>query len=394
MATVQYYNYRVSAEYIKPNHSPIEIDSNTIQAIIINHNYKKSMPIIYVTVKIRTDLFNDMEKNANVSSIILSIDKVPKNSPLGMRQTFIRGSFSYLIPNTPDTNRELDGSMDSLSYKVVTLGLYSLDILNGNNIAYGSENNMIIKNTDMQSIVYHFTQHLPLIMEPFKDREELPLVVIPPVSSINNLLTYLNKVHSFYNSSFTYYRDFKYAYLLSNTSNVKTDVMQYSDVIIRFLDTSEYKARLLSVEVDKEKDAYIVNVDASTMSVVVDNVTNKKFNSLIAITPNGETRQVDTTFGRTDDRISNKERVIRLPYNDFGLLDNMVDDIREGFHIEFMKNEIDTSIFTPNRVYHIQNFSSFSLFDGKFKLASKRDILIQNNDSFISRTYIQLYKTE
>lgn len=394
MATTQYFNYDIEALYINSKGNPIDLDRNTIQAIIIDNNYSQSMPIIYVTLKIRTALFNDMEANSNKSSIILTIHKKVKTGVVGIKSSTMKAEFSYIITNTPDTNRELDNDYESMSYKVTTLGLFHMSILNGNNIEYGSENNMIIKNTDMESIVFHFIRHLPIIMEPFKDKIILPHVVIPPLGSVSSLLTYLNKVHSFYDTQFMYYRDFNNAYLLSSTQNIRTDVMQYESVIIKILDTSEYKTRLLSTQIETDKDAYVLYIDAATVMVSIDNVTSKRFNSIIGVTPDGEVKKVNTDFGRIDSRAQNRETVMRLPHNDFSYLTNIANSIKEGFRLELSKNEIDTDIFTPNRIYHIQNFSSFSIYDGKFRLASKRDILLQNNDAFISKTYIQLYKVE
>ena len=74
-------------------------------------------------------------------------------------------------------------------------------------------------------------------------------------------------------------------------------------------------------------------------------------------------------------------------------IDTLVDDMQNtSILLNITKTEIDSSILTPNKEYLVQNFSGYRKYDGKYLLAYKREIIIQQDKQFISNTIFGLRK--
>lgn len=394
MAVMQSYNYTIEATYFS-NGKESTIMTEAIQGIIIKYDYiTKTMPIIYLTIKLQIDLFNIMVKNADNGIITLTIQKFIKTTEgISKKSPYLRREFSYFIQSDMDYDKTMEsGNTNSNSYKVCTLGLYDMDIINRNSINF-NDINTVIKNSDMQSIVHYCTSSLKMIVEPFKDNEKIPYCILPPIDTVTKLLDYLNSVHNFYNTSYLFFKDFEKNYLLSLNGNpigIKTG--DYSTIIIRIMDKVEYQTKLQSIEVDNKKKAYILYIDASFITTKIDRLKEKKYHKIIGIDSDGEKVETELNIVKNTNGIE-KIKLERVYNGNLDYINTIKGEIeKDAFLININKTEIDTDILTPNKEYIVQNFSSYKEYDGNFLLAYKRDIMIQQDKTFISNTIIGLKK--
>lgn len=397
-STIQSFQFTTSATYVANGEESTILDES-ISNIICKYDYEtKHMPIIYMGVKIRENLFNIMTKNIDNGSIILSVYKQAKteDNVIGKKDLYFRSSFSYFMPNYIGfsdnkviRNDDLDQTNIDNSYHDCILGLYDMNIVNRN----GNVENNIIKDSDMISIVNYYTKDLPMLIEPFKDNEKIKTCIIPPNLTINKLLPYLNSVHSFYKTSFRYFNDFNLTYLLSNEGNpVKTSDEELDTIIIRIMDHEEFQTKLFSMEIDNSRKAYVFYIDEKFAGLTVNHLRDKEINRLVCIDSLGNS--VQTTLNiPTNENTTEKIKADRINVDNLDYINTIRDDIENtSVMLKVVKSTIDSSILTPNKEYIVQHHTSNSQYNGRYLLASKQEILARQSNTFTSSTIFELRK--
>ena len=393
MTTMQSYNYIIEATYYA-NGKESTILSESIQSLYIKYDYiTKNMPILYLGMKIKTDLYNVMVKNADNGTLTLTVYKFIKlNGMITKKTIYMRRMFSYFIPSDLDYNQTLDSeATNSNSYKVCTLGLYDMEIINRNSLSL--DINTVITNSDMISIVHYCTTNLNIIIEPFKDNEKIKYCFLPPFNTVKKMLEYLNYMHNFYDTGYIFFKDFEKSYLLSRRGNaVGVPVTEHKTIIIKILETIDYQTKKQSIEIDNESNAYVLYIDANFINMRIDRLKDKKYHKLIGVDGFGNSNEVELNVAKNENG-TEKTKLQRLSNENMEFINSIKDVIEEdAFVINISKTEIDTDLLTPNREYLVQNYSSYKEYDGRYLLAYKRDIMIQQNGDFISNTIIGLKK--
>lgn len=393
MAIMQSYNYIIEATYYA-NGKETTILSESIQSMITKYDFiTKNMPILYLSMKISTEAYDIMVENADSGTITLTVYKfIKSNGNIIKKSIYMRRMFSYFIPSDPDYNRSLNSkATNSNSYKICTIGLYDMEIVNRNVLDIST--NTIITNSDMLSIVHYCTSSLKMIIEPFRDNEKLKYCFIPPFNTVKKMLEYLNSIHNFYNTGYLFFRDFEKTYLLSREGNpIGIPENEYKTIIIKIMNTEDYRTKLQSIEVDNERGAYILYIDANYTNLKIDRLKDKKYHKLIGVDGYGNSTEVDLDIAKNDHG-TEKIKLERLNNDNLEYINTIKDIIEEdAFVLNINKTEIDTDLLTPNREFMVQNFSSFKEYDGKYLLIYKRDIMIQQNGDFISNTIVGLKK--
>ena len=389
---IQSYNYTIDIYYVLENkESDILVES--IQSLTTHYDYEtKTMPILYLGLKIKTDLYNIMAKNADKGQIVLTMYKsIQKGGIVNRKTIYFREAFSYMMPSDLDYNKEMEKASgeESNSYRECTIGLFSMRSINNNTKFF----NTIIKNSDMLSIVHNFTNHMNMLIEPFKDSDKLPICIVPPINTITNLLDYLNKFHCFYNSSYRYFRDFNKTYLLSTSGNpIQSSDDEYDTIIIRIMDPTEIITKELSFEINRTQRTYVMYIDATFTNIHIDKLKDKRCNSIMVVDSMGNNKKQDLNIPRNDNTID-RMNIERACGDNIDYIDTLVDDMQNtSILLNITKTEIDSSILTPNKEYLVQNFSGYRKYDGKYLLAYKREIIIQQDKQFISNTIFGLRK--
>ena len=323
---IQSYNYTIDIYYILDNKES-EIMVESIQSLTTKYDYEtKTMPILYLTLRLSTDLYNLMASNADKGEIVLTMYKsIQKHGIINRKTIYVRESFSYMMPSDLDYNRRMEKEImpDSNSYRNCTIGLYSMKSINNNTKFI----NTIIKDSDMISIVHNYTQHMNMLIEPFKDNEKLPICIIPPMNTITKLLEFLNSYHNFYDSGYRYFRDFDKTYLLSTRGNpIKSSDEDFDTIIIRIMDPTVIETKKLSFEVNRTQRTYILYIDATFTNIHIDKLKDKKYNSVMTIDTMGNTRQKELNIPKN---INSIERLnIDRVYNDnVDYIDTLSDNI-------------------------------------------------------------------
>ena len=371
---------------------PIEIPSESIMSITNNYDYdKNNMPMIYINFNINTLLYDKMVEYADTGKIIFTFKKYNNQGYSSLRSNYIHSEFAYLIETDVDYHRSLnkmegDLSTNTNSYKRGSIALIDLHSIDNNKGIF----NGIIKDTNMISIVNKYTTHMPMVIEPFHNNENISTLIIPPISTLTELLKFLNDEELFYDSGYRFFRDFDKTYLLSNSGNPVDDGDDvYDTIILNILDTTDPESKSVGIIVDKYQKSYILNIDALDTHMHINLVQDKDYNTIIGITDNGEVNKV---LLESKSELS-KERAVFVRSNYKEELDVMAKAIDSASVVlQISRTELDSSLFTPNKEYVVKNYSDYSQYDGRFLLSSKKEIFIQQDNEFISNTVLTFRK--
>lgn len=389
------YRYKVGLTYIY-NDEEIGIEEESIQYIVIDSNYlNRNFPIIYISLNIKSLLYDKMLANIDRDTVVLSISKYVEEDKQSVSKKYIKDEFIYIFNETnPTENADLekqaaDSEDNSNAYTNVMMGLISKDLLNGNNKRY----NDVICKTNMISVVFDYLTEIAnkIVLEPFDNNITLDNFIIPPITSTSKLLRYLNSTSNFYNTSYRYFIDLnKTAYLLSNKGR-KLDIPNtYQSVIIKVAEDSTDSDHILpGIVVNNKQECYILYVD----SIYIDTnpFKDKKYNNLASINSDYYyTASIKTNKNSNGGRwklyrgFNDNEKNINEVYN----LSNITSTT-----ISFSKPGLDSSVITPEKVYTLQNKNIYKKYDGKYILTSKQEIFKKEDaENFSSNTTLVLSK--
>lgn len=386
------YRYTISAVFVNDD-DIVELPDGSVTSLTTNYDYDaNSMPIIYMGFRINSNLYDIMVVNRDTAKIILTVKKYDIKGASYLAHNYIQKEFSYIISTDPDYHQPLnklydDNEKSSDSYKFGTMALMDLESIDNNKVLY----NDIIKNSNMISIVHKYTHHMNMVIEPFRNNNKIDTLIIPPITSITNLLDFLNKYSCFYNKGYRYFRDFDKTYLLSNEGNPvddKTDI--YSTIMINILDSTDPLTKSVGINIDKDIKAYTMNVDALDTHMDIDIIKNKKYNKIIGISSTGDIK--DVLLNEYDENKKEKTLIQRIFNDNMTYVDNMKAEVDSSRVIlQITRTELDSSVITPNKEYIIKNYREFQEYNGRFILSSKREIFIPEDTKFISVT-IMVFK--
>ena len=390
------FNYNVTMNLVLNNGKEIQMIPESIKSVAIDNNYDKyTMPIIFVGLRLSNDMYDTMVANMQSATIIFSIYKYDKNSTNKMDKVYIRDRFIYVMPSDPNYNRKLeetstdpDQTITGSNYKEGYITLLKADILNKNKVL----NNAILKNTSLLSIIHLYTKHMNMVIEPIKDKK-IDMLIIPPMESILKLIKYLDYYIGIYEGGYRWYRDLNCTYLLSNQGNsVPSKDSTFDSMIIRVLDNSEDYGQVNSIEINRDKRTYVLNVSGDNTNIDIDKFKSLSYDSIIGIDTEGNYITSDLNIPKNI--YSEDKKMVRRIY------DGKTDELygmkkrieNSSVILNITKTEMDASLLTPNKEYQVKNFNSYSQYDGKYILSYKKEILIQQDNNFIGDVMFGLRK--
>lgn len=393
------FNYNVKASFIIDD-VYYDIPDGCINSIIIDYSYDtKNMPGIYVALRIPSDLYNRMVLNAETGLLSFRLYKFNTQIRTPITEPYIEDRFIYIIQSDPNYNASLEKQSstgdtyldDPNSYMEGHIGLISLKLLKDNAILV----NDIIKNSNLASIVHRYTNHMKMCIEPFENNQMIDQFIIPPINSITGLLAYLNNNFSFYKSGYRYFRDFKKTYLLSMKGNpIEDDEYEYDNIIISICDPLDEKGNSASIELDPTNKAYVIYVNSNNVSIKQNRTASKQYNTLMSVDTLGNTNEFELNIPGYAE--STKKYMFERTPNDnstFGY--NTKNKLESGSYIiSIVKNEIDTSLISPNKQFHIKSHDLNREYDGKYVLSSKKEIFYRTTGSFTSTITFGLRRAE
>lgn len=374
------YRYNIKLEY-EIDGVLLSIETNRIHSLIIDYDYDlKNMPILYAKISLDKKILDDMKKNIGKKTIKLTINKFIDNIKPVIEREYIKDEFIYFMDNNINTSEDLDYNNETKGkneyHTMVTIGLAKLDLINNNKILI----NDIFKNTSIINILCKNLSHMKLLIEPLVNNKIIDNMVIPPLDTVTKFIDFVNSQYSLYNTKYRLFYDFDKTYILSSEGNKVESVDElYSTVILNVENTISRKSKIQGIEIDNERNAYLIHLDATDINIAKNMYASTSYNNIVGINGNGETKEIKLN---SDEKI-NRTKIERFRNNNLDKLNHIKNEIDNNLVITITKNDIDTSVITINKEYYIRNYNKLKNNDGKYILLRKREIYLRSENNFV-----------
>ena len=420
------YRYNVSMKYMGGTQDG-DILAENIRSVIIDHNYDLNcMPVMYSTVNIDRRMLDDMILHQNEAYILLNIRAYNSSASFGSATNCINCKCTYFINDDLSKLDQINyGSQTTQSenmgqaYTPTSIGLICIDHINNN-----KKNCAMVKNeATMQDILQEIMSGFQnLVMEPLEYNDTFEHIIIPSNVSdtINKTLQYLNNLRVFYKTPYRYYQDFNNTYLVSssgkgysgggssgstsgsgtsmgnsfggggNSININiTDVDDMSSVLSGIINT--LLSSILGLG-GTSSGTQQVSVNYSTVEVQDNTLTNKSRNKMRLVqTDTTEDQDLAVKSGLTKEAIKS----MRLENDNEHMIENIIAYNNSiNYLVSFVKNDLDSSIFTINKEIKINNIQRYHELNGTYLLFRKREIYLRQDDTFILMTSIGLRRID
>ena len=373
------YKYSVELKYIKQKENiSLDIKADHISSIIIDRDYvNNNMPVIFMNVTLKKQLIDDMVKNYNKNTMVLTIYKyIYREGKLTTKTKYIHEEMMYFLSEDLNYRSSVDyGSKENNDredlLKTIPIGLMGLNSINNNKKTF----NTVLRNTTKMNAVHFCTSHMNMVIERFNYNEIFPELILIPQSSTSRTIKYLNDIKVFYKTPYRFFIDFDCGYLLSSSGKSVAKKGEYiNSVLIIIRDPLHPQAMNEGMITNYNSKNYQLDVSAADTKVTQNQVTEKVFTSVSAISEIGKTK--DEKLSINQSKLSDdKTEIIRTPSSNPNLIQNIVAaNNQSGAYITLNKVDVDVSIFTPNKRYTIKNFDGHEDRDGDFILTRKRDL--------------------
>lgn len=377
--------YNVSVSHILDNQTTA-INPNHIQYIMIESNYEEIyMPIIYMSLSVNSDMYNKIVNNEKSAKIYLQINKYNAYSQNKLYRKYISGQFSY-IASTSNINyaEDISSSNDTDStYSVITLALMSMEILNLEKQSF----NGIYQNVDQGTLILNAFAGIKSVIRAPKYNPKYEKVMIPPIASIHKYLYHLCDLCPFYDTNYLFFMDFNKAYLLDWSGDYcPDDEEQKGSVYINLSSILDDKSYYDGME--ERDDGYYIYINPAYSNIYEDKQTDKIANQLVFVGDDGGVQKADLNVNASDDSTV-KQSFIKKNNEFVRLYANIMNS--STVDIEVLKENIDSSIITPNKEFIINNEKDHS-YDGKYIMKSKKELIRNVSGTFNCSLDLKLRK--
>lgn len=387
------YRYDISAILILEKEN-ITFWPESIISVTIDSNYDvNNRPIIYLSYNLQSRIYDKLVLNSEKAVINFRIKKRTNGSASSIGKDYIHDQFSYIIKTDPDYYRSLkeksrvEDKLDEDEYVRGVIALFKKDSMDNIKKLYCD----IIKNSTMASILHKYTKDRKMVISPLASTKVIDNIIIPPVESLSELIEFLNGFDALYERKYRYFEDFDITYILDGSGAPIHGEDQYDNIIIHVLEASDPDSKEPGIKIDKTRRAYLMYVDAQDTSMDIDLVSNIEYNQIIGVSSTGEITKRELNHGSNSD---GEKILIQRVFNDNSRIINNIRNEMDSSSviIQMTKTETDGSIFTPNKEYLVKNYTEYSQYDGRFILAFKKEVIIQQDGEFISSIIIGLRK--
>ena len=372
---------------------PITLDFFRIKTITLDYSFDKfCMPLVYCTVAMTYEQVKKFKENLNGGVVLLTVQKYVENSDMpGLMADYIKTECNYFMPTDIGKDKEQVINPDrteDYGY-VFTMGFISTKLIQQNK---NNKNGILSKGTLSAAINYVLSGH-KLLMEPLVENKILTQTFLPVMKSTNKAIKYLNSMTAFYDTKYRFFMDFDTTYLISSSGKgIKRKGEDIS--LIKLTLMKDYReSNMEGMYEDKENKMYLISISGSNANLYESNMVDKEVTDIKAVTTEGKTttKQVTETEQFKKDKSISTYRVM----NDNERLTSglKADILNSSTSITVIKNKIDGSIFTINKMYYIDASQVYgSQYSGYYLLSSRKEVYLQEGTGYAMSIMLRFNK--
>ncbi len=399
------YRYKISFTYMhktsKGKYSEYAFDDMNVLGCIIHSDYvNNNMPIIIMDISIESKIANMMVDTSNIQNdyIIFSISKFNSDDDMEIELPYISGIFNYytfeqINKNASiDYNEEINPTNSNVLTRRIKIGLIKNDNILSNAI---SLNGIITKKTTMQDIVQYCLGQtgVATLVEQFDYNTALTQTILPPLTSLNKILQYLNSISVFYKTQYRFFIDFDIIYLISSSGNaIPRKGENIHSILFDIGDVGDKESKIEGMFTIKQQGFYYIPITFNDCQLADNYITSQQYNSIAAITNSDYTSSKLNL--RSGDNSVNLTKTIRINNDNTHMVENISSSIaNSNTNVSIYKVGVDNSIFTPNKEYSIKYSNTYDeSHNGNYLLNSKQEVFTKDGNRFASSVMLSLAK--
>lgn len=375
----------VSCALITEEGEKYDINPNSIKYMVIEDlYYERYMPVIYLSVVLKNEIYSLVIEGEKTSKIFLSINRHNVYSDTALSTRDIMGQFTYILSSSnPNYAEDLsDQETADNSYTGVTLGLMSMEINNDVHTSF----NGIFASIDMETLLGKVMEGSTSVVKTPVYNPEFENIMIPSLPSKVKLLEFLFDQCPFYDTNFIYYHDFNKCYLIDRTGEF-CDAHDGEEPTVYFDITELTSSRTYQDGMEFGDGFYNIIVNPAKTNVRVNKGYDKVSNQLVYIDDDGGISYMDLNINNNID--SELKQSFNRGANALVTKNNIESNT---IFVNIIKEYIDSSLVTPNKEIIIKNYKKYEEYNGKYCLFYKKEILKNINGEFVSSTNFGLKK--
>lgn len=384
MSTKFAYKCKLDISYILYNEE-LKIDPLYVQYILIENLYEtRYMPVIYLSMIVPINIYNSILQNERKGKFYLSISRYNLYSDSSIYKKYIEGQFTYILSNNdPNYSEKLQNEAND-NLKTIVVALMSMDILNKSKISF----NGIFGDIDSNTLISKALEGLNSIVKQPKYNPNFDTLLVPTLNNRSKLINFIFDKCPFYDTNYMFFMDFNKTYLLDLSGEYCKDIStdRRKTVYIDIRGLTDNKAYYEGIEIND--DSYYIYINAKDASVIENKNSDKIANQIVSVHDDGEVDYIDLNIINSNIESEIKQTFVRG--NDILLDKNIIES--NMVHIEVAKDNIDSSILTPNKEFIIINFDDYKQYDGKYTLSHKKEIIRNIGGDFIITIFLGLKK--
>lgn len=392
------YNYTFDLTYVGSDGQTFDIPPEKIISVVISEDFvNNNMPLIFLTLSLDKKQIALMSQTIETAKIIMSQYKFIVGNDMGtIKELCFRNDFAYFMDTGANFVNDLDytekGENENQLFRRVNVGLLMLEHVNGTRTQLDG----VFNGTNMVNLIYSFLGNRPVLIEPFLDDSVKSNIIVPPSTSVSQLLQKLNNINAFYDTDYRFYQGLDCTYLLSSSRKaVPKKNEKLSKVIINInpVSKTDEQAEGIYIHVDdatQQQICYVLEVPTTSKSICKNTAKTKSVNTIDGVDSSGNI--ITRSDGISPDNVVGvKRRLMRIPNNNSHKVDISIDKLAYSTYVEINKNNMDTTVFTMNKEYWITFKDNSEGRNGSYILGKKNDIYTRFEDNFMCTTKLLFY---
>ena len=346
------------------------------------------IPVVFMSINVNNKMYSMITESYQSSKFYLKIDKTNVMGNVPITKNVLEGSFSYITSSTsPNITDQLNdpekGDTDN-SFRGINIGLVKSDMVD---VMRKSFDLGAFRDTDQNTLIGIALEGIPkVVIEPPTYNEIIEQEIFKPTQTRYRFIEQIFNMKSFYDTNFTFFMDFDQAYLLSQKGNaISAGDGDCNSIIVEIAEIDDGEAFYSGFKI--ENGAYKIRINASDTNVVVNEATSKVSNQIIAIDDEKPLQTLDLSMNNPKEG-SDKPMFVRT--RDAAILKNAMET--DNVLVELMKQNIDSSVFTPNKEINVNHYGKYAKYNGRYLLSYKREFYKLTADQFTVTCNVGLKK--
>jgi hypothetical protein len=390
--TYNQYRYTLEFRYVY-NKIEYAIAADQIHYVTVDYSYEdKFGPVMVLKAAIDRNHLDYIISTSGKETMSVIIRKHILDQDPRIDEDYVNKKLIYFTDETMNENKDMDYAEDREDiFKIASIGFVDQDSMNGCKMNI----NEVLRNVRLADVLaYYLTINHNLLMEPPRDIN-IPLRIVTPLTTITQLVAYLDDVYGIYDGRYTLFFDYDMAYLISKKGNkIQSKKERMSSVVINVgLQGTQLESNLQGLGIDQEQKVYVMEIDASNVEPYEEKATNAIINQIQVVDRLGGV--ASQTIAQPTVGVIPKSIVDRKSIGDIGQQANRDRNVMDmnTFVVHISKTDIDTSVFTVNKEYTIKNYDkSDTSTVGKFMLSRKREMYVKEDKNLILTTVLTFKK--